>query len=402
MTEQPPIVLVAEDNRTTRTFLCYKLEKAGFQVISAEDGRRAVEQLTDSVGAVLLDLQMPEMDGMACLAHIQNHFPDLQPIMITASEDVTTAVEAMKYGAFDYLVKPLNPEELVAAVNRALKARDQNVRLRRVEAELERARAHESAIASRIQQTLLLGKFEEVMDGIRIASLTIPSRKIDGDFYDFYRVNDQCLDIVVGDVMGKGVPAALVGAAAKNHFLRTLYELARTCHGRFLPSPSEIVAHVQTAMIDRLDELENFITLCYTRIDLARRTITYVDCGHVRTIHYHADIDDCSFIKGGNMPIGFPEMNDYAETEIHFGPGDLFFFYSDGLTDARNEAGLVFGEARLLETVGRHAAGGPELTISRVRSAVVDFIGRESFSDDFTCVGVTIDAPPIQGFPNNG
>ena len=70
MTEQPPIVLVAEDNRTTRTFLCYKLEKQGFQVIAAENGRRAVEQLTDSVGAVLLDLQMPEMDGMACLAHI--------------------------------------------------------------------------------------------------------------------------------------------------------------------------------------------------------------------------------------------------------------------------------------------------------------------------------------------
>ena len=401
MTEQPPIVLVAEDNRTTRTFLCYKLEKQGFKVIAAENGRQAVDRLTDSVGAVLLDLQMPEMDGMACLDHIHTHFPDLQPIMITASEDVTAAVEAMKYGAFDYLIKPLNPDELVAAVNLALKGRDQNIRLRRVEAELARARAHETDIASRIQQTLLLGKFDGNMDGIRIASLTIPSRKIDGDFYDFYRVNDQCLDIVVGDVMGKGIPAALLGAAAKNQFLRILYELARTPlqGGRFFPRPSEIVAYVQMAMIDRLDELENFITLCYTRFDLARRTLTYVDCGHVRTIHYHADLDDCSFIKGGNMPIGFPEVSDYAETEVPFGPNDMFFFYSDGLTDARNEDGHVFGEARLLETVGRHAPDGPERTISEVRSAVVDFIGRESFSDDFTCVGVTIDDVPIQRCP---
>ncbi len=383
-------VLVAEDNRTTRTFLRYKLEKAGYEVVTAQNGKEALDLLTDRIGAVLLDLQMPEMDGMACLGHIHRSYSDIQPIIITANEDVSMAVEAMKFGAFDYLTKPLNPEELVTIVNKAVQSHEQSRRLRQVESELARAREHEAFIAAKIQQTLLIGRPPSDFEGLRIAELTIPSLKIDGDFYDFFRVNDRCIDLVVGDVMGKGIPAALLGAAAKNHFLRILYELVGECGDRH-PTPAAIVAAVQRKLIDRLEELQNFITLCYARFDLEERRLIYVDCGHVRTIHYHRESGDCRLVHGGNMPIGFPETEPYIQKEYPLSPGDLFFFYSDGLTEARNPDGEFYGESRVAADVRQFRDALPGAIIEGVRHNIVSFTGTEVFSDDFTCVVVRID-----------
>ena len=90
---------------------------------------------------------------------------------------------------------------------------------------LAEARRREVEIGARIQQTLLFGQLPTDLNGVEVAALTIPSQQIDGDFYDFFQHTRQCLDVIVGDVMGKGVPAALFGAAIKSHFLRALSQL---------------------------------------------------------------------------------------------------------------------------------------------------------------------------------
>ncbi|MRR14656.1 response regulator, partial [archaeon] len=197
----PSKILVVDDSRVVRTYLQSHLQKEGYEVIEAKDGKEALSILSDDIGIVLLDLWMPEMDGMACLRHIRENFPDIPTIMITVSHEISNAVEAMKYGAFDYVTKPFNPNELIALVQQALKTRIQAQRLRRVEAELAKAREHEISIASRIQQTLLIGGTPKELKGVKIGDLTIASKKIDGDFYDFYKVGEHCLDIIVGDVM---------------------------------------------------------------------------------------------------------------------------------------------------------------------------------------------------------
>jgi DNA-binding NtrC family response regulator len=116
-----PTVLVADDDESTRVFLQYQLEKAGFRVLPARDGRSAVELLADNVTVALLDLNMPEPGGLACLQHIRRAHADIEPIIVTSSSEVSDAVQAMKHGAFDYVTKPVNVDELVEAVRRAVR-----------------------------------------------------------------------------------------------------------------------------------------------------------------------------------------------------------------------------------------------------------------------------------------
>ena len=164
----PVTILVVDDSRVVRTYLQSHLQKEGYQVIEAKNGKEAIELLSDDIGIILLDLWMPEMDGMSCLRYIRENFPDIPTIMLTVSNEVSNAVEAMKYGAFDYVTKPFNPSELLALVQQAIRTRIQARRLRRMEDELLKAREHEITIASRIQQTLLLGGRPKNLKGMKI------------------------------------------------------------------------------------------------------------------------------------------------------------------------------------------------------------------------------------------
>ena len=105
------------------------------------------------------------------------------------------------------------------------------------------------------------------MAGIRIHQRAVPSQKVDGDFIDFFRQGDGLLDVVVGDVMGKGVPAALVGAAMKTRLLQALTDLFRSSRRTEIPAPEHIIGDVQRHMVHQLQDLETFVTLCYARFD---------------------------------------------------------------------------------------------------------------------------------------
>ncbi len=387
----PSTVLVVDDSRVVRTYIQSHLEKEGYQVLVAPNGKEALALLSDDIGIVLLDLWMPEMDGMACLRYIRENFPEIPAIMITVSHEISHAVAAMKYGAFDYVTKPFDPGELLVIVQQALRIRDQARRLRRAEAELDKAREHEISIASRIQQTLLLGAPLRDLRDVKVGELTIASKKIDGDFYDFTMISDTCLDVIVGDVMGKGIPAALMGAAAKQHLMSALYRLMRRHGTGDPPEPGEIVSSVHAEMIGQMKDLETFFTLCYARFDLSHNLVTYVDCGHMRTIHHHRTGGTCSLLQGENMPLGFPGQDRFTQMSAPFERGDLFFFYSDGLTEARNERGEFYGEERLVEFVRAHASLDPQELCEQAAKEVVDFSRRDTFTDDLTCVALRIE-----------
>src|SRR5262249_39811908 len=145
------------------------------------------------------------------------------------------------------------------------------------------------------------------LPGVRVAALTIPSQQIDGDFYDFFQHSEQCLDVVVGDVMGKGVPAALLGAAIKSHLLRALSHLIISSKQGKLPDPEEIVTSVHAEVTKQFINLESFTTLCYMRFDLARRRVDFIDCGHTKTVHFRRRTGACETLQGENMPLGFSE-----------------------------------------------------------------------------------------------
>ncbi len=384
------MILIADDNASTRYLIRLYLEKVGYTIIEASDGKKTLAMLSDEINVVLLDLNMPEISGMDCLSHISQNYNDIRTIVITASNDISDAVEAMKIGAFDYLIKPLKRDVLLALVNQAVKMNAQSKHLRKVENELQKAREQEIFIASRIQQSLLLGAPPKDIKKIQVSHLTIASQKVDGDFFDFFKQSEHCFDLVLGDVMGKGIPAALLGAALKNHLLRVMNELIRGRDSNQLPLPEEIVTALHAEMIDKLEELETFVTLCYSRFDMMNYEFSFVDCGHMRTIHFHNEENKTVLLQGINMPLGFPEQSPFRQVLVPFKEKDIFFFYSDGLTEAKNQQGELYGEERLLNFVIKNVAAGPEGLTNGIWQEIVDFSESENFEDDFTSIAVEI------------
>jgi serine phosphatase RsbU (regulator of sigma subunit)/anti-sigma regulatory factor (Ser/Thr protein kinase) len=269
----------------------------------------------------------------------------------------------------------------------------ENDRLHRAALESERLR-QEVQIGSDIQQILLLGQPPEDFPDLEVAALTIPSQRIDGDFYEFVKQHERCLDVIVGDVMGKGIPAALLGAATKSHFLRAIGRLASDSAPGKLAEPTAIVRAVAAAVTKQLIDLESFVTLCYARIDLDKYQLDLVDCGHTRTIHLNRDLGTCTFVRGNNLPLGVLEGETYTQVSLPLRPGDVLLFYSDGVTEARDPSGQAFGEESLAEMVRTNGHISPQQLIEVVRTAATTFSQPAAVADDLTCVAVKIGGAP--------
>jgi sigma-B regulation protein RsbU (phosphoserine phosphatase) len=265
----------------------------------------------------------------------------------------------------------------------------ENDRLHRAALESERLR-QEVQIGSDIQQILLLGEPPEDFPDLEVAALTIPSQRIDGDFYEFVKQHERCLDVIVGDVMGKGIPAALLGAATKSHFLRAIGRLASDSEPGKLAEPTAIVGAVAAAVTKQLIDLESFVTLCYARIDLETYQLDLVDCGHTRTIHLNRDCGTCTFVRGNNLPLGVLEGETYTQVSLALQPGDVLLFYSDGVTEARDASGQAFGDESLAEMVRTNGHLSSKQLIEVVRAAVTAFSQPAAVADDLTCVAVKI------------
>ncbi|HNB71554.1 MAG TPA: SpoIIE family protein phosphatase [Acidobacteriota bacterium] len=256
----------------------------------------------------------------------------------------------------------------------------------------------EVEIGHTIQKTLLFGQPPSYFPGLQISALTIASQLIDGDFYDFLVNSPTCLDFTIGDVMGKGIPAALVGAALKNQILRSIHQLVlRDKHQAVLPGLDEILTLVHDLIVPNLIELERFVTIHYGRFDLASQQFSFVDCGHTRTVHFRRETGTCHFLAGDNVPLGFLKHEVYETTTVSFQPGDIFCFYSDGITETRSQEGELFGEDRLAAIIQTQADFPPKVILRLVHHQLLSFAESETFGDDLTCVLIKIGEPASEG-----
>jgi PAS domain S-box-containing protein len=287
-------------------------------------------------------------------------------------------------------------EQRVAARTAELRSANQVkdeliVRERAITAELEASREREFEIGFRIQKNLLLDPPPQNLPGLRIAAYTAPSQRIDGDFYIFLTNPDQSLDVIVGDVMGKGITAALLGAATKSSFLKALSQLMAVSEKGKLPEPRDIVMLAHSDVVAHLIDLDSFVTLCYARIDVGKRDLELVDCGHTGLIHWHRKNGACEILNGDNLPLGVHPGEIYNQVSVPFDPGDLLLFFSDGITEARNPAGEFFSTDRLVEYVRAHAELEPAALVEAIRKAVFEFSAYARLNDDLTSVAIRVE-----------
>ena len=391
---------------------------------------RGLEEFQPDV--ILADYSLPDFDGLSAVRTVREKDPDLPIIAVTGILGDEAAVGMIRAGANDYILKD-RLARLGPAIERAVYEAEQSRARKRAEAELrtlnaelearvaartselesanrlkdeliaseraisvelEQVRSREVEVGLRIQQSLLLSQPPHV-PGLRIAAMTVPSQGIDGDFYIFLTHPDRVLDVIVGDVMGKGVSAALLGAATKIQFFKTLSYLLAESRNSHLPKPKDTVVLAHTEIVRHLIDLESFVTLCYVRLDLDQWIFTLVDCGHTGIVHWHAATGRCEVLHGDNLPLGVREGEIFDQISAPFELHDVLLLYSDGITEARNPAKDLFGVERLIAHVEANAGLEPALLADSIRGAVSAFAGPSMLSDDLTSVAIRIDQQPV-------
>ena len=381
-------VLVADDDRTTRLILERMLPGWGYEPVLAADGVEAWEILQghDAPRLAILDWGMPGLTGPEICRRLRETQRDRSTyaIILTAHDRRDDIVEGLRAGADDYLTKPFDKGELQARLN-------VGHRLLRLQSALADRLEEIEYTLRYIQRTFLLGKCPEDLRGARVAARTVASQQVAGDFFDFHSHGSTRLDIVIGDVMGKGLKAALLGAATVTELLRSLRELSPTAGAAgVLPEPAQIINSLRLDMSRHLSELGSFVTLCYARLDLERSRLTFVDCGHQRPIRFSRKEQRCFLLSGGNMPLGFSDDETCIEADAALEPGDLLVLYSDGITEARGD-GRMFGEDRLVDLVARNAEREPDDLLAFILDQARSFAAGGEFSDDATCIVVKIE-----------
>ncbi|MFL5044086.1 MAG: PP2C family protein-serine/threonine phosphatase [Xanthobacteraceae bacterium] len=381
-----PRILVVDDNDDNRYTLTLYLELEGYTNIeTAQDGEEAIARLkAERFDLVLLDLQMPKVDGYQVLAWLKGEAPlrDLPVIMISALNEMNSVVRCIELGAVDYLLKPFNPVLLKARLGATLekkRLRDQvDAHLARLEEELEAARRLQMAM---VPQSFPMPSTEFPVD---IYASMEPAREVGGDLYDFFMTEDGTLCFLVGDVSGKGMPAALFMARAKS-LIRIATELMRSRHGA-AAGPAEIIARVNRELCQDNSDLM-FVTLFFAMFAPHSGVLEYCNAGH--NAPYRLNATTVETIEGAKgIILGVRADAAYETRRLSLAPGETVYVFTDGVTEANNITEELFSEARL-EAVLRAAAGFSACDIVKaVGEAVRGFVGAALPFDDITMMAV--------------
>jgi len=243
--------------------------------------------------------------------------------------------------------------------------------------ELERKRA-ELQIAREIQVSFLPEKIP-IMAGLELAAMSLPAKEVGGDFYDTVELPDNRIGLVIADVSGKGVPAALFMALS-----RTVVRANALWHHH-----ANEAIHDANTLIAEDSKSGMFVTLFYGVVDAAAKTLTYVNAGHNPPILLKRS-GEIVELKATGIILGVMEDMEYEERTIGLESGDLLVFYTDGITEAINPGEQQFGEERLIATIREHRALSSDDIIKKVQAAVLAFCGSEPQFDDMTLMTLKV------------
>ena len=376
----PYRILVVDDEPDVEPLLLQRMRRrirsGRYEFLFAHNGVDALEKLNryDGIDMVLSDINMPQMDGLTLLEQIPAVDPNIRAVIISAYGDMKNIRTAMNRGAFDFVTKPLDFDDLQVTIDRtlnhveewreALSSRDKLVALQ-----------NELDIASQMQQSILPTEFPN-MPGCQVYGNMEPARNVGGDFFDVLRLENGKIGLAIADVSDKGVPAALFMMSS-----RTLLKGAAIGNSE----PGEVLREVNDLLHEN-NETVMFVTLLYAVYDPATGEFSYANGGHNTPVIVHADGSSTLLPLTGGIALGVVPDLEYSRETVTLEPGDTAVLYTDGVTEAMNEEDEEFGTDRLCEIfVGMNPDDSKDLNM-KVFEAVHAFAGDTPQSDDITCL----------------
>ena len=353
-----------------------------YHFLFAHNGLEALSMLIEhpEIGIILSDINMPEMDGLTLLLKLKElKNPSLKTVIVSAYGDMENIRTAMNRGAFDFLTKPINFDDLEITINKTLdeiklirKSMEEHHELLSIQHDLHTARE--------IQQAILPMDFPAFphRNDFDVHASMIPAKEVGGDFYDFFMIDNNRLGFVIGDVSGKGIPAAIFMAVS-----RTLIRAT----GLKGISVEECIDYANQLLCSESSSCM-FVTVFYGIIDVDTGTIDYVNGGHNPPYIIHADGSvEQTELTGGTI-LGFVEDQQFKSKKIQLQPGEKLFLFTDGVTEAFNKDGEEYGDERLVELLKNHAQDSLEELVGITNKEVQTFSTGVPQSDDITLLTI--------------
>ena len=327
MAETSPRTLIVEDEEALAKSMARILKSRGIDADTAYSGAEARQRMADAeYGVVLLDVRLPDESGYGLLGELRALKPDIAVVMVSGVDDPELGKAAVEHGAHGYFVKPIGSTELYLAVINAIRRRSLELEYR---SNLHRL---ESMVNERAQQMQKAAHVQEDMlphspldgDGFEVAAHFTAARELSGDFYDWYQPADNRIAITLGDVMGKGLPAAMMMATVRA-------ALRASVQVEDLEQSVRLAARIMEAP---LEANQAFVTVFHGVFDIASGDVHYIDAGHghARILRGSTGQENLS-LRGA--PIGMFPDTEFSIGWANLKPGDTLLVFSDGLLDLR-------------------------------------------------------------------
>ena len=385
MNKRPYRILVVDDEPDLEPLILQrmrrKIRSGSYSFEFARNGVEALEMLNlhQDIDMVVSDINMPQMDGLTLLEQIPKVDPDIRSIIISAYGDMKNIRTAMNRGAFDFVTKPLDFEDLQVTIDRtlrhleewreALASRDKLVALQ-----------NELDVASSTQQSILPKVFPST-SSYQVFGHMEPARNVGGDFFDVIRLDRGQVGLAIADVSDKGVPAALFMMSS-----RTLLKGAAIG----TVDPGEALREVNELLYEENETLM-FVTVLYSIYNPETGRLTYSNGGHDAPMLVRPDGSSELLPLTGGVALGIAPDIEYPSHTVQLEPGDTVMLYTDGITEAMNGDGEQFGVERMHEVFAESPPENSEQALKAMFDAVRNFVGDTPQSDDITCLVVRRD-----------
>jgi sigma-B regulation protein RsbU (phosphoserine phosphatase) len=382
-----PRVLVVDDEPDLEPLILQrfrrKIRDGEIEFRFARNGEEALSVLDEdpSINLVLSDINMPVMDGLTLLTRIAGLDRMLKTVIVSAYDDMRNIRVAMNRGAFDFLTKPIDFQDFETTLVKTLQEIASIREFTKHRTELV-ALQNELAVANRIQQAILPREFP-TSPHFEIYARMLPARTVGGDFYDFFELGKDRLAFAVGDVSGKGVPAAIYMAVS-----RTLLR-ATALQGR---NPLECMLHVNHVLL-RQGEGDMFVTLFYGQLHTLTGEVEYCIAGHQAPCVISEE-RGLEVLQGRGTMLGIFDDPEVATGTLQLAPGDVLFSCTDGVIDAERPDEQNFTEAKLLEALHGCAGRPARDIVTSVFHAVTEFSAGAPQADDVTALALRFLASP--------